>query len=196
MTDELLPYYNRELAFIRNLGREFSKAHPQEAGHLHMSGDYEDPHVSRMIEAFAYLNARTRHKIEDDFPEITESFLGVLYPHFLSPFPSASIVKFRLDGGQVEATDGHEIELHTPLETHSCRFRTCYPVTIWPFEVSHADFHGFPTPVPVTPYSQDAEAVVRIQLDSFSAKVPSPSLRARPPTVLHQWEYTTFLSAL
>jgi type VI secretion system protein ImpG len=62
MSDELLPYYQRELAFIRKLGGEFAQAHPKIAGRLRMGADVaEDPHVARLMEGFAYLNARTRH---------------------------------------------------------------------------------------------------------------------------------------
>src|SRR5690554_1820793 len=59
MADELLPYYEKELAFIRQMGAEFAKEHPKIAGRLGVSSEtIEDPHVSRLIESFAYLNAR------------------------------------------------------------------------------------------------------------------------------------------
>ena len=45
------------------------------------------PHVERLIEAFAYLTARIRTKLDDEFPEITASLLSVLYPHYLAPSP-------------------------------------------------------------------------------------------------------------
>ena len=52
MTDQLLPYYNRELAFIRRLGAEFAEAHPTIAGRLQLGADtVEDPHVERIIES-------------------------------------------------------------------------------------------------------------------------------------------------
>ena len=92
MSDELLPYYNRELAFIRTMGADFARNHPKIAARLRLSPDgSQDPHVERMVEAFAYLNARIRHKLEDDFPELTDAMLGVLYPHFQNPIPSMSI---------------------------------------------------------------------------------------------------------
>ena len=98
MSDELLPYYNRELAFLRRLGAEFAEAHPKIAGRLHLDADSaQDPHVERLVEAFALLSARTRFKIEDDFPEITDSLLGVLYPHYQAPVPSMAIVQFGID---------------------------------------------------------------------------------------------------
>ena len=89
MVDRLLPYYNRELTYLRRQGAEFADAHPRIAGRLRLTADaVEDPHVSRLIEAVAFLTARVRHKIEDDFPELTDALLGVLYPHYLRPRPS------------------------------------------------------------------------------------------------------------
>ena len=177
MSDELLPYYQRELAFIRKLGGEFAQAHPKIAGRLRMGADVaEDPHVARLIESFAYLNARTRHKLEDDFPEITEAMLGVLYPHYLAPIPSAAIVRFSLDSSQSELTAGHAIEAASTLETEPidgqpCRFRTSYPVTIWPVELKAATCKGHPFAAPPTRFAGDAVAAVRLQLETFSPKL-------------------------
>ena len=74
MADDLLEYYNRELTFIRRLGAEFAAAHPKIARRLRLSPDEaaDDPHVERLIEAFAYLTARIRTKLEDEFPELTD----------------------------------------------------------------------------------------------------------------------------
>jgi len=129
MSSELLGHYNRELTFIRRLGAQFAKDHPKIAGRLRLGeeGLSEDPHVERMIEAFAYLSARTRHKIEDDFPELTEALLGVLYPHYQAPIPSMAVVQFELDP-ESQITTGHTIPRHAPMETEPiqgepCRFR-------------------------------------------------------------------------
>ena len=55
MSDELLPYYNRELTFIRRLGAEFAEAHPEDRRAAAARGRRaEDPHVERLIEAFAF----------------------------------------------------------------------------------------------------------------------------------------------
>jgi type VI secretion system protein ImpG len=95
VSDDLLPYYQRELAFIRRLGDEFARANPKIAGRLRIAPDaIEDPHVGRLIEAFALLNARIRRKLDDDFPELTQAMLGVLYPHYLAPIPSMAVVQF------------------------------------------------------------------------------------------------------
>jgi type VI secretion system protein ImpG len=79
MRDDLLTYYERELAFVRQMGAEFSQKYPKIASRLLLEPDKcEDPHVERLIEAFAFLAARIHLKIDDEFPEITESLLNVL----------------------------------------------------------------------------------------------------------------------
>ena len=65
-----------------------------------------------MIEAFAYLKRATRHKLEDEFPELTEALLGMLYPHYQAPIPSLAIVHLELDPEQKtsrQATRSHAI---------------------------------------------------------------------------------------
>jgi type VI secretion system protein ImpG len=171
MSDDLLKHYNSELTFIRLMGERFALDNPKIAERLRLRADdaSDDPHVERLIEAFAYLTARVRNKLEDELPEITEALLHVLYPHYLAPIPSMSIVQFKVDPNEVQLPTGYAIARHTELETdpserESCRFRTCYPVTLWPVEVQSAFMAQAPLPAPVTQFSEDAVAVVRIGL--------------------------------
>jgi len=170
MSEELLPYYNRELSFIRQHAAEFAKAHPKIAGRLQLGADAaNDPHVERLIEAFAYLSARIRHKIDDDFPEIAEALLGVLYPHYQLPIPSAAIVQFETDPGQGKLNSGLTIPRHTCIETEPvqgepCRFRTCYPVELWPIEVRSARLERAPFAAPAIASGAGAAAVLRLVL--------------------------------
>ena len=144
MPDELLPYYERELTFLRQMGAEFAEKYPKVAGRLLLDpSSSEDPHVERLMQAFAFLTARVHHKIDDEFPEVTEALLHVLYPHYLAPIPSMSIAQFVLDPQRGKLTRGHTIERGAvlyaqPVHGTSCRFRTCYPVTLWPIEVAAA----------------------------------------------------------
>src|SRR6476659_1607418 len=93
--DDLLPYYEQELAYLRKYSREFAKRYPKTAGRLGMRGELaEDPHVERLIESVAFLNARISKKIEDDYPEFTDALLEVQYPHYLRPFPACSVAQF------------------------------------------------------------------------------------------------------
>ena len=133
--DALLTYYERELSHLRHLGQEFGQAYPKVAGRLLLeAGKCEDPHVERLIQAVAFLTARIQHKLDDEFPEITDALLGILYPHYLAPIPSMSIAQFVLDPEQGKVTSGYTIPRSTqvfsrPVEGVQCRFRTAYPVT-------------------------------------------------------------------
>ena len=98
MSDELLPYYDRELNALRRLAGEFAIAHPKIAGRLRLAPDVvDDPHVARLLEGVAFLAARVHHRLDDEFPELTDALLGVLYPHYLAPVPSAAIMQFQSD---------------------------------------------------------------------------------------------------
>ena len=59
MLDELLPYYENELTYLRRLSKEFASKYPKIASRLQMEGEVcEDPHVERLIESFSFLTAR------------------------------------------------------------------------------------------------------------------------------------------
>ncbi len=175
MSDELLDFYRRERAYLLDQGKAFARANPKIASRLGLGGDdFKDPHVGRLVESFAYLNARTRLKLEDDFPEIAASMLEVLFPHLLRPIPSMSVVQFGLDRAQVEAFNGIQVAKGTSLETEPidgdpCRFRTCYPVTCWPIEITDVGMMSHPFEAPQTPYNADSTAMIRIRLNSFSS---------------------------
>src|ERR1022692_1650160 len=98
MRDDLLLYYERELTYMRQLGAQFAEKYPKIASRLILEPTKcDDPHVERLLEGFAFLAARVHLKIDDEFPEITEALLGIVYPHFVRPLPSMSIAQFHLD---------------------------------------------------------------------------------------------------
>ncbi len=175
MRDELLGYYERELAFIRQQGAEFSAKYPRIASQLQLEpSKCEDPHVERLIEAFALLTARIRLKLDDEFPELTESLFHVLYPHYLAPIPSMGIVQFRLG----KMTSGYEVPKNTRLYSRSvqgtaCRFRTGYDLTLWPIEVI---FASLDSPSPVNSRGRWESATLRISLHCVNQQ-PLSALR-------------------
>jgi type VI secretion system protein ImpG len=144
MNDELLAYYNTELAYLREMGAEFAARYPSVAGRLALEADRcADPHVERLLEGIAFLTARVRHKIEDEFPEITDALLGILNPQLVRPVPSVTIAQLVLTPEQGAGTESATVERGSRLRSRpvgrtSCRFRTVYPVTLWPIEVAAA----------------------------------------------------------
>lgn len=185
MRHELLPYYERELAFIRQMAGEFAEKYPKSAGRLLLGPDTcEDPHVERLIEAFALLCGRVHHKLDDEFPEITEALLDVLYPHYLRPIPSQAITQFQLDPSQSTTSTTH-VPQGTAIHTKSangqfCSFRTCYPVTLWPLRVTNASVstaNRFASPG----MAADVAAVVRIEMECSGglrfSQLPIESIR-------------------
>jgi len=166
--DELLVYYEKELDFIRKMGAEFAAKYPKVAGRLQLEQDKcEDPHVERLVEAFAFLAARVHLKIDDEFPEITESLLSILYPHYLRPIPSMSVVEFQVDAEQVSPETGIKINKGAvlnsrPVAGHPCKFQTCYDVSFWPVDVAEAEFK---TPDRLQPSIKFADAVAAVRID-------------------------------
>src|SRR5438445_11558732 len=126
------------------MSAEFAAKYPKIASRLVLEADKcEDPHVERILEAFAFLAARVHLKIDDEFPEITEAMLSILYPHYLRPIPSMSVAEFHVDSEQVTPDSGMKLERGSvlnsrPVQGVPCKFRTCYDVTFWPIEVSEA----------------------------------------------------------
>lgn len=181
MPDELLPYYEKELAFIRQLGAEFAKEHPKIAGRLGISEDtIEDPHVSRLIEGFAFLNARIQHKLDDDFPELSDALLNVLFPHYQRPIPSMSIVQFEADEEQLDSR--YTVPKNTLLETEqfqgeNCRFSTIYETDLYPIKVKSAALMGRPFSTPGSAGVRGAESVLKLSLTTFTDDISFSELR-------------------
>jgi type VI secretion system protein ImpG len=167
--DDLLYYYERELTFLRRLGGEFAEAYPKVASRLLLEpSKCEDPHVERLLEGFAFLAARVHLKLDDDFPEISEALLNVIYPHYVRPIPSMSLVEVHLDPDQGKLTTGFRIPGGSPLYSRPvggvpCRFRTCYDLTLWPITVAAAQWTT-PDRLRPTVRATDAVAAVRVEL--------------------------------
>ncbi|HEY6345538.1 MAG TPA: type VI secretion system baseplate subunit TssF [Bryobacteraceae bacterium] len=187
MTDEIYRYYEEELTFFRQMAGEFARKYPKVAARLQLEEAKEstDPHVERLIEAFALLCARVRHKIDDEFPEVVESLLNMLYPHYLRPVPSMAVAQFRFEPGQTNPSEPAEVpsgSLFTsrPSDALECTFRTAYPVTVWPLTVTGVALVSTAA-VQAIGAPADAAWVLRIQLETLGnlpvSKLKIPKLR-------------------
>jgi type VI secretion system protein ImpG len=170
--EELLGYYERELTYMRQLGTEFAQKYPKLADRLLLEADHcDDPHVERLLQGFALLAARVHLKLNDDFPEISTAILETVYPHYVRPIPSMSVVEFELDPEQGKLTTGLKVPKGSVLHSHrvngvQCKFRTSYESTVWPVEVAEASWRSSERHGPEVGRSV-ATAVLRLQLRCF-----------------------------
>jgi type VI secretion system protein ImpG len=184
--DDLLQYYENELRFLRGMGAEFAEKYPKIASRLVLEANKcEDPHVERLLEGVALLAARVHLKIDDEFPEIVEALLNILYPHYLRPIPSMSIAEFQVDSAQVEPESGLKVARGATLASRQvggapCRFRTAYDVTFWPLEVAAAEWKPADR-LNLAGRIGDATGAVRVELrcqgDLTFSKIALDSLR-------------------
>ena len=166
-SDSLLAHFNRELEALRVLAGEFAERHPKIAGRLRLTKDtVDDPHVNRLLEGVAFLGARVQHRLDDEFPELTDALLSVLYPHYLAPMPSVAITRFLASAelqGAAHLPAGLPIESE-PVNGETCQFRTAYPLTLWPVEIEAVRLSGMPLAAPPNPTAAAAVACLRITL--------------------------------
>ena len=171
MSDALLPYYDRELNAIKRLAGDFAEAYPKIAGRLRISADgVDDPHVQRLTEGLAFLAARVHHRLDDEFPEITDALLGLLYPHYLAPVPSCMVAQLGCQPDLMTPTHlpaGLVVDTE-PVRGEVLRYRTTAPVTLWPITVEAVRLSGLPLAAPANPAAAGASGVLRITLTCAS----------------------------
>ncbi|RJT36252.1 type VI secretion system baseplate subunit TssF [Rahnella woolbedingensis] len=145
--DRLLPYYQKELAFLKQHGKAFASRFPKIARRLGMiDGESEDPHVERIIESFALLTSRIHQRLDDDMPEVTEALLTTLAPQFLRAMPSTCIVSIAPNHQTTGMTCKNTLAAGTQLFSRHidegvCQFQTVYPIELLPLTVKNASLN-------------------------------------------------------
>ena len=133
-------YFRDELAFLRLQGREFAEAYPELTRFL--SEQQSDPDVERLLEGFAFLTGNLRAKIEDEFPELTHGLLNMLWPNYLRPVPSMTIMQFSAIPGAIVqpalVKKGCQLD-SLPLDEVTCHFQTCHDTWVYPGEIGHIE---------------------------------------------------------
>lgn len=149
MDQRLLRYYNRELQHLREMGGEFAKEFPKIAGRLGLdSFECSDPYVERLLEGFAFLAARVQLKIDAEFPTFTQHLFESIFPHYLCPTPSMTIVHMQPDAAEGSLAEGYVVprgsimrsQLGRGMQT-ACEYRTAHDVTLYPIEIVEAQYY-------------------------------------------------------
>ncbi|MET0184186.1 MAG: type VI secretion system baseplate subunit TssF [Achromobacter sp.] len=158
MDARLLDYYNRELSYMREMGAEFAQQYPKVAGRLGMNGiDVSDPYVERLLEGFSFLSARIHMKMDAEFPRFSQRLLEVVFPNYLAPTPSMTVVQMTPSMNEGTLSKGFALPRGTVLrgrlpkgEQTPCEFLTAHAMTLWPLRVTQAEVTGVPTDLPLT----------------------------------------------
>jgi len=161
MDDLTLRYYEAEMRYLREAGKEFTRAHPDRASRLNLDkAGTGDPYVERLLEGFAFLMGRMREKLDDDLPELTEGLVSLLWPHYMRTIPSLAIVEFAPDWHtlrQAESLPEGFSVLSRPVGPHKtrCQYRTTRDTTLQPLHLAAARLHT----------ETDGRSAIRLRFD-------------------------------
>ncbi|SMF09432.1 type VI secretion system baseplate subunit TssF [Desulfovibrio gilichinskyi] len=133
-------YYQRELTHLRELAVEFSKTHPALAPML--SGPGSDPDVERLLEGSAFMSGMINQKLDDEFPEVVHGLVQLIFPHYLRPIPSTTIIKFTPKPSLMETVRVPAgVQLSSiPVKGAECTFSTTFDVELHPLTITKLDF--------------------------------------------------------
>ncbi|HEU5435813.1 MAG TPA: type VI secretion system baseplate subunit TssF, partial [Telluria sp.] len=168
--ETLLPHFERQLVALHRLCREFAVKHPKLAGELMLAGDAcGDPHIERLIQATALLNARTAKLLDDEYSRFTEALIGVLYPHYLRPLPSFSIAAVAAPDGAGLTTIPRGTTLKASGAAVPCKFTTAYELALGPVAIVKAAFSMGVQAPPSLRLPAGAAAQVTIEIASTAS---------------------------
>lgn len=155
-------YYRQELDYLRQLSKLLATEKPHLARFLSEKG--ADPDIERLLEGVAFLTGSLRQKIEDEFPELTHGLIRMLWPNYLRPVPSITLIEYTPDmdktsvpvriprneqfitgagiaGGEqvLSINAGAEPDVAPP-----CTFTLCRDIWLLPVQVGSVEDHSTP----------------------------------------------------
>lgn len=174
MDTRLLPYYERELRYLRELGAEFAQHFPKIAGRLGVSElACADPHVERLLEGVAFLSARVHLKLDAEYPRFTQHLMELVYPHYLAPTPSMTVLQLVPDVRESAVAGGFVVPRGSVLRAPTaqrdaalCEYRSAHAVELWPIEIESVEYTSVLQAVADVrlPTREPLKALLRIRL--------------------------------
>ncbi|AOM42826.1 type VI secretion system baseplate subunit TssF [Xenorhabdus hominickii] len=157
MNNKLLEYYNRELVYLREMGKEFAERYPKVANRLGMHGiDVADPYVERLMEGFAFLTSRIQLKMDAEFPRFSQYLLEMLYPNYLAPTPSMAITELQPDISKGDISHGFLVPRGTIMLCQSLKkegitfqYATSQDVVLQPLSLQSFELGKIPANIPL-----------------------------------------------
>jgi len=152
MEKKLKKYFDQEISLLDTIfNGEFKELYPSVAKKRKL-----DPDVKSLLKGVAYLTGIINKKNDDDFPEIIHELIRIIFPHYLRPIPSMTIVSFKPNKNHINSViiEREKTSLKSkPVEqagrVTNCLFRTCFDVELHPLELRSAtlseNIKGYPT---------------------------------------------------
>lgn len=132
--------YENELNTLKKLSKKFAQKHPSIAPML--SETNSDPDIQRLFEGVAFLNSMIHKRLNDNFPEILYELIEILFPYYLKPTPSMSVLKFFPDDS-LQTT----LKMDKAMEVASnsfngikCKFQTCWETQVSPIQLINSRY--------------------------------------------------------
>ncbi len=117
------------------------------------------------------MAARVHLKIDDEFPRFTQHLLEIVYPHYLAPTPSMAVVQMNPNLTEGSLAQGFRVPRATVLrsllgrgEQTVCEYRTAHDVTLWPLELTRAEYTSYVGDLGDLELPRRARAALRLQL--------------------------------
>ncbi|MBD2810676.1 type VI secretion system baseplate subunit TssF [Xenorhabdus sp. Vera] len=178
MDSKLLEYYNRELVYLREMGKEFAERYPKVANRLGMHGiDVADPYVERLMEGFAFLTSRIQLKMDAEFPRFSEQLLEMLYPNYLSPTPSMAIVELQPDTSKGDISHGFLVPRGMLMHCQTLKkdgitfqYATTQNVVLQPLHLKNVELGKIPANLPLVALNLNQHGAISALRIHFSCK--------------------------
>ncbi|WP_256078860.1 type VI secretion system baseplate subunit TssF [Massilia sp. YIM B04103] len=171
------PYYEQELALLRQHCHRFAVEHPRLAAALALTAEAgTDTSLEWLLQATAFLNARLAQRLGTSHDRFAAALLELLQAHYLRPLPSAAIVQFDWSGlgpGSLSAVStvarGSELKALQGGAAGACRLRTVQDVHIAPLRIGDLRFQPvFDAPATLR-LPPDAHSAISLRLDSLAS---------------------------
>jgi type VI secretion system protein ImpG len=180
MDSKLLDYYNRELAYLREMGAEFAQRYPKVAGRLGMRGiEVADPYTERLMEGFAFLTSRVQLKMDAEFPRFSQRLLEMIAPNYLAPTPSMAIAELHPDSSKGDIRNGFNVPRGTMMDSQTlkksgvtCSYTTAQDVMLQPIRIKQVELGGVPADAPLNQLGlsqRGATSALRIRIECDDA---------------------------
>lgn len=184
MDQQFLDAYNAQLSYTMELAGEWSKGHGKVARRLGMQveGEIGDPYVERLIQAFSFVAARAQCKIDDSFPQFTQSLIETVFPNYNAPTPAVAVARFYPGEFEGDVLSGFKIARGAVLtsaapvgEDVECGFCSTQDVTLYPLEIVGAQLTAAPPDIPSlerrSPDYRKVRGAIRLRLRTAGSAI-------------------------